>query len=150
MKTKEKELKAQSWSVYYLTLIVLATAVIGSIYILYSTSLTSPITSREAPVVALDDTIYRLLRKYQGVSYQQVHNIVQCESRWKSDAKSRISTASGYAQFLYNTWYFEVIEQLGWSNLISPFDGERNLEGLIYLLSENEDWRWESSAHCWR
>lgn len=143
-------MKKQNWVAYYLTLIVLLTAMIGSIYITYAVSVQSPKIEQDTTLSDIDDTIYRLLRKYPGVSYDKVYKVVKCESGWNSDAKNRQSTASGYAQFLYNTWYFEVIEKLGWSNLISPFDGERNLEGLIYLLSEGEDWRWESSSHCWR
>lgn len=97
-----------------------------------------------------DETIYRLLRKYPSApNYSTVSSIISCESNWDSDAKNRQSTASGYFQFTYNTWYFEALKRLGWSNLISPFEGERNLEGGIFLLSEGEDWRWQSSKHCW-
>lgn len=149
---KKKRGKASKWLVYYLVMIMLTTGLIGYIYLAYSVNatITSPKIETQEHIDTIDDTLYRLLRKYEGVSYQQVYNIVQCESGWDSDAKNYGSTASGYAQFLFNTWYFEVIEQLGWSNLVSPFDGERNLEGLIFLLSEGEEWRWEATAWCWK
>lgn len=97
----------------------------------------------------VDDTVYRLLRKYPGVDYELVKNIVACESGWRSDAKNNQSTASGYFQFIFNTWY-STISRLGWVNTTSPFDGERNLEAGIYLLSEGEISHWSSSYNCWR
>ena len=107
-------------------------------------------TTMSSKKYTTEETIYRLLRKYpENADYDKVDRIIMCESGYNSDAKNPNSTASGYFQFLYNTWYLEVLEQLGWSNLISPFDGERNLEGGIFLLSRGQDWRWESSRHCW-
>ena len=142
--------KQNQWLVYYLTMITLAIAIVGYVYIAYA--MYYPVRQQGENlehIYTVDDTVYRLLRKYQGVSYNKVDRIVKCESGWNPNAKNRQSTASGYAQFLFSTWYHEVIEQLGWSNLISPFDGERNLEGLIFLLNEGEDWRWSSSYACW-
>jgi len=142
---KQKE----SWLVYYLAIIVISMATVGFIYLAYSVEATTNMADKpQQAEYTTQDTVYRLLRKYQGVSYELVDNIITCESGYRSYIKNGHSTASGYFQILFGTWY-EGLERLGWSNLTSPFDGERNLEMGIYYLSIGQEWRWNASKHCW-
>ena len=139
-----------NWVIYYFIMVVLSVSVIGFIYLAKSVEVTAGLINKpqEIQSYTVDDTIYRLLRKYQGVSYDKAVTIVTCESQWDSGAKNKQSTASGYFQFTFSTWY-EGLQRLGWSNLISPFDGERNLELGIYYLYIGQEYRWSASKHCW-
>jgi len=83
-----------------------------------------------------------------GVDAVVMTKIIACESGYNQFAKNSRSTASGYGQFLASTWR-STARALGWDDSVSPFDGEKNLQAVAYLMSVRGTSPWSSSRGCW-
>lgn len=83
-----------------------------------------------------------------GVDPVLMTKIIACESGYNQFAKNSRSTASGYGQFVASTWR-STANTLGFDESVSPFDGEKNLQAVAYLLSVRGTSPWNSSRSCW-
>ena len=83
-----------------------------------------------------------------GVDPVLMTKIIACESGYNQFAKNSRSTASGYGQFLASTWR-STANALGFDESVSPFDGEKNLQAVAYLMSVRGTSPWNSSRSCW-
>lgn len=104
-----------------------------------------------AAVVERETVAGELIDKYAaqyGVNASLMRHIVKCESGYNPNAKNANSTASGYAQFIRGTWR-SVMGRMGYDLETSPFDGEKNIAALAYLLSVEGSGAWAASQHCW-
>lgn len=83
-----------------------------------------------------------------GVDAVVMTKIIACESGYNQFAKNSRSSASGYGQFLASTWR-STARALSWDESVSPFDGDKNLQAVAYLMSVRGTGPWRSSAGCW-
>ena len=86
-----------------------------------------------------------------GVDPGLASRIVWCESKWEARAKNPESTAKGLFQITDET-FIETMErmELYKDPDLDQFNATLNLELGIFLLSQGEEWRWESSKACWQ
>ena len=73
--------------------------------------------------------------------YKILEKIITAESNWNPEAKNKLSTASGLAQFINGTW-----EKWGQGEVFNPCD---NLLAMVRLYRVQGVSPWEASRSKW-